>query len=76
MRYLELTDQEFDIAIKEIDSRLRKFREFTSETYMTKRLLSKNDKWLIIEPIEKKFQEALSDYDWKDEFPIFKREEI
>lgn len=62
---IELTSEEFDLKIKEVDNILNQFDDFTSPTYQIKGLKSVNDLFILIKPIQNHYIQALR-INWVD----------
>lgn len=62
---VEILDKDWNSAILEVDTKLKKFKDFTSPTYQLKGLKSINDKWILLKPKQAHFCEVL-DFDWKE----------
>ena len=71
---IEILDKDWNSTISEVDTKLKKFKDFTSPTYQLKGIKSINDKWILLKPKQEHFVKVL-DFDWK-EYEILQSEEI
>lgn len=62
---IEISDKDWDSTILEVDTKLKQFKDFTSQTYQLKGLKSINDKWILLKPKQPHFCEVL-DFDWEE----------
>lgn len=77
IRGIELTSNEWDILLPQVDELLRQSPEFTSPTYSLKSLKSVNDLFILVKPDKKEFIDLLAKLklQWA-EIEIKKQEEI
>lgn len=62
---VEILEENWNSTILEVDTKLKKFKDFTSQTYQLKGLKSINDKWILLKPKQAHFCEVLN-FDWKE----------
>lgn len=74
---IELTNQEWEQLLPQVDELLRQSPEFTSPTYSLKSLKSVNDLFILVKPDKKEFIDLLAklNLQWA-EIEIKKQEEI
>lgn len=64
---IELTNQEWDVLLPQVDELLSQSTDFTSPTYSLKGLKSVNDLWILVKPTQPEFIELLQplNLEWK-----------
>jgi hypothetical protein len=65
---IELTGEDWDNLLPQIDELLRQSPEFTSPTYSLQGLKSVNDLWILVKPTQPEFIELLKplNLNWQD----------
>lgn len=56
---IELTEQDWDTLLPQVDNLLKQSTDFTSPTYSLKGLESVNDLWILVKPTQLEFVELL-----------------
>jgi hypothetical protein len=56
---IELSEQEWDTLLPQINEILKQSTDFTSPTYSLKGLKSVNDLWILVKPTQTEFIELL-----------------
>lgn len=71
---VELTEQNFDELLPQVDELLKQSKDFTSPTYQLKGLKSINNKFILLKPKQAHFCEVLN-FDWQ-ELEILQTDEL
>ena len=56
---IELSNQEWETILPQVDELLSQSTEFTSSTYSLQNLKSVNDLWILVKPTQSEFIELL-----------------